>query len=120
MLFSSFYSKKGLREFCCKRGLRLVCVSRSCLSGFNGIVKAEEVFPSWEMIRLVKDCKDYRGYKRRYWEEVLKKVDCGEFVRKYDNSVLLCWERDYKCCHRYLLGEWILSNGFNFGGELEF
>lgn len=120
MIFSCYYGKRGLKRFCCERGLRLVRVSLSAPAEFSEIDRAVEVYPTWEMVRLVKEKGDYRGYKRLYWEQVLRNVNIGRFVERFDNSVLLCYESDYKCCHRYLLGQWLLSEGLGFGGELSF
>lgn len=118
MIYSSYYGRKNLRRICDDKGIQLLCVSRSTPKYFERIRKAPEVFPSWEMIRLVKDRGDYDGYKRKYWDEVLRHINVKAWAREYDNCVMLCWEREVMTCHRYLLGRWLLWGGCDYGGEL--
>lgn len=119
MIYSSYYGRKGLRELCRRRGLELLCVSRSVCRGFEDIRVSEEVLVSWDIIRMVKwGRNDYEGYKRRYWNEILRFVDVKEWIRRNDNCVMLCWEKEVVKCHRYLLGKWIVWGGGEYGGEI--
>ena len=119
MIYSSYYGRSGLRKLCRDRGLELLCVSRSVCKGFEDIRVSEEVLVSWDIIRMVKwGRNDYVGYKRRYWNEILRFVDVKEWIRRNDNCVMLCWEKDLLKCHRYLLGKWIVWGGGEYGGEI--
>lgn len=58
-------------------------------------------------------------YENRYWREVLRNVSWKEFERKYDGSIMVCWEKDVLRCHRGTLGRWIVWNGGVYRGEYE-
>jgi hypothetical protein len=59
--------------------------------------------PSWEIIHE----KDPELYKKRYYEEVLSKLDPEQVASDLEGSVLLCHEKDSTFCHRKIVAEWL-------------
>lgn len=51
-------------------------------------------------------------YKALYIRDVLAKLDVKEYAKKYQNKVLLCFEKTGDFCHRHIVAEWFNNNGF--------
>jgi len=72
------------------------------------------VVPSWQLVKSYKDSLiDNLEYTRIYTdmleankEEILKQIRALP-----DNSVLLCYEKLPKFCHRHVLADWLKNNG---------
>jgi hypothetical protein len=59
--------------------------------------------PFWEIIHI----KDPVLYKKRYYEEVLSKLDPKQVSLDLDGCILLCHEKDRTFCHRRVVAEWL-------------
>lgn len=46
-------------------------------------------------------------YERFYRDEILINVDPFGILKRYDNSVLCCFESPDKFCHRHIVRKWI-------------
>ena len=57
--------------------------------------------PTWEMVN--------RGYGREeYWALLeSRKVNPYDIVKRYQNKVLCCFEKENSNCHRLFLAEWL-------------
>ena len=66
-----------------------------------------ELFPSWDLVNYYKRTGDEVGYRERYYEEVLYKLNPTEVYDKLKDKVILCWETSDKFCHRHIVSEWI-------------
>ena len=51
-------------------------------------------------------------YTKRYREEVLSKLDPRKVYDDLNGSVLLCYEKRGDFCHRNIVSDWLLENGF--------
>jgi len=70
--------------------------------------KEISLMPTWDMINGIKNgslSKDQ--YEKIYREKILFLVDPFYIYEKYENSVLLCWEKIGEFCHRRIVAEWI-------------
>ena len=63
--------------------------------------------PSWNLIKE----KDEEIYTRRYYDEVLSKLDPRQVYEELGpNAILLCWEAPGEFCHRRLVAQWLSEN----------
>lgn len=46
-------------------------------------------------------------YIREYYEKVLKNLDPYKVLKDLDNYILLCYEPNYKFCHRHIVAAWL-------------
>lgn len=51
-------------------------------------------------------------YKFLYIRDVLSKLNPIEYGLKYQDKVLLCFEKSGDFCHRHIVAEWLSKNGF--------
>ena len=90
------------------RGLRLISVSRFKPKGVHVDEVAFELAPSMSLLRGYHSGRiTITRYKQIYYNDVLSKLDPREIYRKYDNSLLLCYEKSGRFCHRRLIAEWL-------------
>lgn len=52
---------------------------------------------------------DWEEYCKKYYEKLNSFSDeyWEEFIKKYNGKILLCYEKEVKKCHRYLLGKYL-------------
>ena len=50
---------------------------------------------------------DEKEYEKQYREKVLSKLNAHEIYKRYQQSVLLCWEPAGDFCHRRIVAAWI-------------
>ena len=79
-----------------------VAISQGIPKWYNG-ARYIPLAPSWEIIHL----KDPELYKKRYYQEVLSKLDPGKVASDLDGCILLCHEKDNTFCHRRIVAEWL-------------
>lgn len=48
-----------------------------------------------------------------YNKEILSNLDVHYFAERYQDCILLCWESPNKFCHRQLVAQWFMTNGYN-------
>ena len=53
---------------------------------------------------------DEAEYEKQYRERVLSKLDANEIYKRFQQSVLLCWEDAGEFCHRRIVAEWLELN----------
>jgi hypothetical protein len=83
-----------------------VAASRVVPEWFFGEV-AEELAPTWEVMKIAKEGGDWR---KAYRENVLNNLNPVKIFLKYEDKVLLCYEKNEKDCHRGIIAEWIEEN----------
>jgi len=67
--------------------------------------------PTWTMINGIKSgFITADTYEEMYRDTILANLDPWEIYRKYEDSVLLCWERIGEFCHRRIVASWIEEN----------
>lgn len=100
MIYTSYYSNKMLKIAAGK--FRLIGISRGIPEWFTGGV-FRSLAPSWTMIRM----RGTQNYISLYRSQVLAKLNPHEVMSILDNSILLCWEKAGRFCHRRLVAEWL-------------
>jgi len=63
--------------------------------------------PSTALLHATKNGLPWPEYIRRYKEEVLSILDPALIYAELQNSILICYERDPRECHRSLVASWI-------------
>jgi hypothetical protein len=79
-----------------------VAISQGIPNWYTG-ARYKPLAPSWEIIHL----KDHELYKKRYYEEVLSKLDPEQVASNLEGCILLCHEKDSTFCHRRIVAEWL-------------
>jgi hypothetical protein len=79
-----------------------VAISQGIPKWYNG-ARYKSLAPSWDTIHL----KDPELYKKRYYQEVLSKLDPERVAADLEGCILLCHEKDSTFCHRRIVAEWL-------------
>jgi len=95
--------------------------------GIRRLVSISQITPDWANVN--EEYKDLAptksilfGYKneeisdeeytKRYKEEILSKLDPKKVYEDLNGAVLLCYEKRSDFCHRNIVSEWLIENGF--------
>ena len=101
MIRTSYFANRAIRN----SQLRLVAIS---LEGPQGL-RCERYLtlaPTREMIRLAHEGRT-EEYTELYTSQILSRLDPLQVYAELDGSILLCWEKAGKFCHRRLVAEWL-------------
>ncbi len=101
MIHTSYFANRKIREL----GLRLVAISLSVPIGFKS-ERYLKLAPTREMISLAHDGRT-KEYTEIYTSEILSELDPVKVYKELDGSVLLCWEKAGKFCHRQIVADWL-------------
>ena len=104
MILTSYFANKSIWD----AGLRLVAVSLSVPRGFY-CERYPALAPSRALINLAHEGR-FDEYTRLYVEQVLSRLDPLKVYRELDGSILLCWEKAGKFCHRRLIADWLAKD----------
>jgi uncharacterized protein (DUF488 family) len=87
---------------------KAVAISRTRPRGWTGRAY-EPLAPSWRLLQAAKCGEIDEGeYTRRYYAEILSKLDPREvYADLGEDAVLLCWENSGAFCHRRLVADWL-------------
>jgi len=66
--------------------------------------------PKYWFFKKYKEDGDEEFYKEQFQKEVLDLLDPKKVYDDLKGSILLCWEKRGKFCHRRLVAEWIQKN----------
>ena len=109
MIWTSYYGNY--------KGNRGLCVSNTQPKPAR-YINLKSLNPDWLMVEAYKNGNiTWKEFRKAYIKK-LKKLAVHEYAKLCQGSVLLCWEKDYKHCHRSILVEWFTRNGY-LAGELE-
>lgn len=84
---------------------------------YNGLV-FKDLAPEYESFKEYKKDGNEEVFSEKYKRLVLAKLNVSEVVQKlYKLSggrdvCLLCYEKTGSFCHRHLIAEWLLENGY--------
>lgn len=93
-----------------------VSIAGKAPAGFQGR-QYKKLAPNYWFFKKYKEDGDKDFYTEQYYKEILNKLDPNEVYRELgENSILVCWERPEKFCHRHLVAEWLCKN---LGIEIE-
>ena len=73
---------------------------------FSGKVYPD-LYPKWSFLSQYKIDGNEDRYEKEYYAQVLNKLDPQKVYDDLKDSVLLCYEKSGKFCHRRLVAEWI-------------
>ncbi|WP_039230550.1 DUF488 domain-containing protein [Clostridium haemolyticum] len=80
-----------------------------------------ELAPSQDLLLRFKKDNDWDEYIENFTKEMEARQDMKEalnkmleYLRKGNDVVLICYEKDYKHCHRSLIGKWVQSQGIEW------
>ena len=80
--------------------------------------KYEPLCPSWDLIHAKINPEEYT---RRYFDEVLNKLQPAVVLRDLGtDAILLCWEDSGDFCHRRIVAQWLSSATGQEVPEMEF
>ncbi len=51
-------------------------------------------------------------FTESYKEDILNRIDPASVAKGLEGKVLLCWEKSGRFCHRYIVAQWLIDNGF--------
>jgi len=68
------------------------------------------IAPKYWFFKKFKEDGDKEFYKEQFQKEVLDLLDPKKVYEYLKDSILICWERRGKFCHRRLVAEWIQKN----------
>lgn len=108
MIFTSYYG--NIRNLIYVKNFKyddLIGISRYDYKGEN--IKTEKMLaPSLSLLWLYKcNLISWKEYCYKFYDEMYK-LDYrfwNDFEKNFDGKVLLCYEQNYKNCHRYLVGK---------------
>jgi hypothetical protein len=78
-----------------------------------------DLAPTWDMVEALKLTGDEEAYIERF-DEILSKLSPEKVYADLENSILLCWEKYGKFCHRRLVAKWIKSELGIFVPEIDY
>lgn len=101
MIFTSYFANRNALN----SGLRLITVSLSVPYGWKG-ERYSYLAPTWEMINLAR-CGNTDEYFKLYSDRILSRLEPLKVYKELNDSILLCWEKPGKFCHRRIIAQWL-------------
>jgi uncharacterized protein (DUF488 family) len=84
-----------------------ISIAAKCPFWFKG-KEYKKLAPKYWFFKKYKEDGDEEFYTKQYYKEVLNNLDAKVVYNELGkNSVLLCWEKTGKFCHRRLVAEWL-------------
>lgn len=109
MILTSYYA--NYRNF--TKGYKRVSISLFSPPNAQLDSFASELAPTSFILSDYKNKKiNDEEYIKRYFKEVLSKLDPKDIAIKYDNSIFLCYEKKGSFCHRNIVADWLNKAGF--------
>ena len=87
----------------------------------SNTIHVPELSPSGELLFNYKENKDFESFTEKFWNEInhndkaqlaIKQIE--QALDNYNDVYLVCCEKDYKNCHRSILGEHFKFLGYNW------
>lgn len=101
MIRTSYFANRAVSE----SGLRPVAISLDIPPGYQ-CNRYPALAPTRAMIKLAHEGRT-EEYTEQYTSQVLARLDSQTVYEELDGSILLCWEKAGKFCHRRLVAEWL-------------
>jgi hypothetical protein len=95
---------------------KLVSIARkppgNLVTKFPKILVYKPLCPSWNLVMSYKSGKITKEqYTDHYYSEILDNLDPAKTYQELgEDSILLCWERSDKFCHRHIVSKWLMDN----------
>lgn len=104
MIYTSYFARYT--------GSNGVSVSIGTPKWVENIEKCYELMPPWELVNGYKNGSITRKEYRKAYIKQLKSLDVAKVYNKLNDKVLLCFERAGEFCHRQIIREWFIRNGY--------
>lgn len=106
MIYTSYFANH--RKF---NNLETVSISRYTPVWSKNHISGIELAPSADLLNRYKQgLVSDEDYEVEYNHQ-LSLLDPFLILEKYDNKILLCYEKVGDFCHRHLVSNWLISNG---------
>ena len=106
MIFTSYFA--NLKN--CPKNYRKVAICQYPPKGWSSEIE-QALTPTKTLFSAIKYGKITMEEFDEQFNEQLSKLDPLEVGFKYQDSILLCYEKDPNECHRKQVAEWLESNG---------
>lgn len=81
----------------------------------------KELAPSKALLLAYKNNHDWSYYTKQFTYEMQHRKDLydkinslNKYLKKGNNVCLICYEKDYLHCHRYLLAQYFINKGIKW------
>lgn len=108
MIYTSYF--EAVRDF--KDTNRLVSIAFWTIPEFKHIQKYTKLAPTQDILARFKEDKNEGAYTKAFYKQVLNRLDPGYIFRKFDDKILLCYEKPGKFCHRHIVSRWLRNHGY--------
>ena len=119
MIYTSYFAKlKSLPE-----DLVPISICGKAPDWYKGL-QYKKLAPKYDFFMKWKETHDDDYYVQQYYEQVLNKLNVLDVVNDLidlvkttgsllgKNICLICYEKPEAFCHRHLVADWLISNGF--------
>ena len=104
---TSYYSSPKIREIDKEK---LVSIAGRAPHFFKGREYKKLAPKRWFFVKYKED-NDEQFYTEQYEKEVLSQLDPQKVLEEIgEDSIILCWEKSGKFCHRHLIAKWLSEN----------
>lgn len=121
MLYTSYLSKlKDLPDEITKIIITRTLPKSLNFEKFENIYYIQSLSPSLELLMDYKKNQNWDSYVNNFKKEMEEREDLKLELNsllnflKDEEVVLICYEKDYRHCHRSLIGEWVQSHGIQW------
>lgn len=118
MIYTSYYAKiKDLPD-----NIIPISIAGKAPKGFKGL-QYKKLAPKYSFFSVWKETKDNDYYVKCFNEQVLDKLIASNVVKELGylctgyltenvDIVLICYEKPSNFCHRHLVADWLIKNGY--------
>ena len=128
MIYTSYFANPKLKQS--KTSLHFVSVARWPPRWFGkGLDKYPDLYPSLALFEWLREVgpQPITDVRARYMRQTLKKLDPKKVYKDLNGSVILCYEKLPKPCHRHFIASWLnrqigktVVEEFDFDGKDRF
>jgi hypothetical protein len=115
MIYTSYFNSK---KYNMEKGVSIARSTPSLLVK-NGLKEYKQLAPTMSMLLTYKamcragNQEDAEDMYTNNFLKLLSKLDPSKVYNDLDGKVLLCYERPFEFCHRHLVAEWLIKNGYS-------
>ena len=106
MIYTSYFASRKYNESIA------VSISRGTPSWFTG-KEYKLLAPSRDLLNGYKLGEINDDIYTKEFNKYLSTLDAEKVYNDLDGKVLLCYEKTGKFCHRHLVAEWLINNGYD-------
>lgn len=108
MIYTSYFAK--MRNMTEEQKDRCMSVARYTPKGI--VVPINTMLaPLWDILKAYKEDGDTEKFAAAYKKQ-LAQYNVDIVARNMQDRILLCYEKNGDFCHRHILADWFISNGY--------